>query len=210
MQAVYAACRPAPGGGREGCAGASTEGSPRGPLARLAWGGDGVRSAVVTACLLLAAASLCSPAGAAGSLVDAAAVQPPFHGPAPNGSDIVFSTRFKRPAALSVIDASGATRVEWVCTADRAYVAQLKQRAQWFGATLNANPRLPGDAGYVCNFDGQVLAAPWMQGWNVFWASSAHPDAQGASADKRRAALVSGANSIQFDDPPLQAFAALN
>lgn len=183
---------------------------PQGALFGTAQQRAWARGAALAATVLLAQLGLASHAVAAGPLMEAAAAHPPLHGVVPKGSDVVFSTRSKRPEALPVIQAYGATRVEWVYGADRAYVAQLKQNAPWFGATLNANPRLPSDAGYVRDFDGQVLAAPWMQGWNVFWASSEHPDAQRVWADQLRAALEAGADAIQFDDPLLQAFAALN
>ena len=145
-----------------------------------------------------------------GGLPGAAQVHPPFHGVVPSGSDVVFSTRFKRTEAMQVFTAYQGTRVEWVYSNDAAYVSQFKTVTPWFGVTLNANPKLATDAGEVRDFDGQPLAAPWMKGWGVLWASSAHPDAQAAWSQQLQEAVQLGASSIQFDDPQLQMFAANN
>jgi hypothetical protein len=149
-------------------------------------------------------------AGAVGDLMSAARVHPPFHGTVPARSDVVFSVRFTRPAALPVIKAYGTTRVEWVYTTDAGFVANLKHEAPWFGGTLNANGPLPDDAGYARDFDGKVLAAPWMQGWGKYWVTTTHSDTQMVMDKQLRAYLAMGADSIQHDDPQLQAYAAVH
>lgn len=158
--------------------------------------------------LLATGAALAQQPVPAGGLAAASQVHAPYHGVTPSGSDVVFSTRFKRSEALPVFTAYKATRVEWVYTNDAAYVSQFKAITPWFGVSLNANPKLATDAGAVRDFDGQPLAAPWMRGWGVLWASSAHPDAQAAWAQQLQEAVQLGASSIQFDDPLLQMFAA--
>jgi len=147
-------------------------------------------------------------AGAVGELTSAARVHPPFHGAVPARSDVVFSVRSTRPAALPVIKAYDATRVEWVYTTDAGFVANLKHEAPWFGGTLNANGPLPDDAGYARDFDGKVLAAPWMQGWGKYWVTTTHSETQVVMDKQLRAYLAMGADSIQHDDAPLQAYAA--
>jgi hypothetical protein len=61
-----------------------------------------------------------------GGLTAASQVHAPRHGLTPSGSDVVFSTRFKRSEAMPVFTAYSATRVEWVYTTDAAYVSQFK------------------------------------------------------------------------------------
>ena len=146
---------------------------------------------------------------AAGTLLDGAGAHPPMKGQAPKHSDVVFSTRFERPEALPVIQAYGATRVEWVYASRQDYVREVRSRVGWFGGTINANPRLPDDAGYVRDFDGTVLAAPWMPGWGVYWVTTTHPATQRVMAEQVARYLDMGVDSLQFDDPQLQVFAAL-
>ena len=157
--------------------------------------------------LALALALHGTPASA--GLVEATQVHPRLTEGVPRASDVVFSTRFKRDDAPTVARAFGATRIEWGYSTEPAFVDVLRQVAPWIGCTLNANPKLPNDDGYVRDFDGKVLAAPWMTGWGVYWVSSAHPDTQAAHAEALRRCIAVGARSVQFDDPQLQMFAAV-
>jgi hypothetical protein len=64
----------------------------------------------------------------AGGLTGAAQVHPPFHGVVPSGSDVVFSTRFKRTEAMQVFTAYKGTRVEWVYTNRRGICVAVQGR----------------------------------------------------------------------------------
>jgi hypothetical protein len=172
--------------------------------------GNGLKRPLLAKSLLVAGFAIALESAFAGGLTGAAQVHPPFHGVVPSGSDVVFSTRFKRTEAMQVFTAYKGTRVEWVYTNDAAYVSDFKAVTPWFGVTLNANPKLATDAGAVRDFDGQPLAAPWMKGWGVLWASSVHPDAQTAWTQQLQQAMQLGASSVQFDDPQLQMYAANN
>ncbi|MGF1615342.1 MAG: hypothetical protein ACFCVA_15935 [Gammaproteobacteria bacterium] len=152
-------------------------------------------------------------AGAAyaqGSLADGGKVHLRYHGIVPARSDVVFSTRFKRPEAPALIKAFGATRVEWVYTTDRAFASLLKEQAPWFSGTLNANGPLPTEAGFARDFDGNIITAPWMRGWGGRWVTTTHPETQRAMAGQVLRYLEIGANALQHDDPLLQLYAALN
>lgn len=141
---------------------------------------------------------------------DFAKVHPPYRGVTPAKSDVIFSTRFTRPESLPLIREFGATRVEWVYTKDPGFAEALKEGGRWFGGTLNANGPLPDDDGYARDFDGKVLVAPWMKGWNGRWVTTTHPDTQRDFEEQTRRYIGFGARSLQFDDPQLQAFSALH
>lgn len=166
--------------------------------------GRGRRRATAMLGLLLALA--CWPTRA--DLLQATGLHPPLPAGVPRASDVVFSTRFRRAEAAAVAKAFGATRIEWGYSTDPAFVASLREVGPWIGCTLNANPKLPSDDGYARDFDGRVLAAPWMPGWGVSWVSTAHPDTQAAHAQELRRCAAVGARSVQFDDAQLQVFAA--
>lgn len=142
------------------------------------------------------------------ALPDGAQVHPAYHGNVPRRSDVVFSSRSKRPEAPALAKAFGATRIEWVYTSDQAFVTSLKDAAPWFGGTLNANGPLPSDAGFARDFDGDILLAPWMKAWGGRWITTTHPETRRALSEQALLYLKLGANSIQFDDPQLQYFAA--
>jgi hypothetical protein len=112
--------------------------------------------------------------------------------------------------AVPVIDAFGATRVEWVYTKDPGFAEALKRGQRWFGGTLNANGSLTKDDGYARDFDGKVLVAPWMTGWNGRWVTTTHPDTQRDFEQQLARYIALGVRSIQHDDPRLQDYAAQN
>lgn len=146
---------------------------------------------------------------AAWTLTDGAAVHPSYQGVVPAKSDVIFSTRFKRPDSTDVARAFGATRIEWVYTRDVGFVKTLKDVAPWFGGTVNANGPLPNDDGMARDFDGGVLAPPWMKAWGAKWVTTTHPDTQRVIADQIALALSLGADSIQVDDANYQYHGAL-
>jgi len=159
--------------------------------------------------LLASLAFLAEASQADGSLADGARVHPRYHGLVPARSDVVFSTRFKRPDAAEVAKAFGSTRIEWVYTTDKEFVASLKKQTPWFGGTLNANGPLPSEAGFARDFDGNILVAPWMKGWGGRWVTTTHPETQAAIAEQARRYIDLGVNSVQHDDPLLQLYSAL-
>jgi hypothetical protein len=142
-------------------------------------------------------------------LSDGAKVHPPYHGQIPAKSDVVFSTRFKRAEAPTLVKAFAATRVEWVYTTEGDFVSSLKTATPWFGGTLNATGPLPSDAGFARDFDDAIVVAPWMKGWGGQWVTTTHPDTQRVMAEQAQMYLRFGATSLQQDDPLLQMYAAL-
>ena len=141
-------------------------------------------------------------------LIDGARVHPDFHGPVPKKSDVIFSSRTKRPEALSMITAFEATRVEWVYSGDKEFISAIKATAGWFGGTLNANMPLPDDDGMAKDFDGNTIVHPRMKAWGGKWNTTTHPDTQQALRAQAKRYLDLGADSIQFDDPLLQLYSA--
>jgi len=137
-------------------------------------------------------------------LTDGAGALPPLKRRAPLGGDVIFSTRFKRENSVEMARAFGATRVEWVYSSDPAFIQEIKASGALFGATINANPKLPSDEGYARDFDGRPLVAPWMVHWGAKWATTTHPVTQQAQFDAVKRAIDAGADSIQHDDWKLQ------
>ncbi|MBS1209447.1 MAG: hypothetical protein H6R19_1845 [Proteobacteria bacterium] len=129
-------------------------------------------------------------------------LDPPRNPLAPPADSVIFSTRFERPEALPVIEAFGATRVEWLYARIPAYVANLKTRGLAVGTTLNANHAVP-PAGLARTFDDQPLIAPWMQSWGAKWISIASPATREALLAEARRQIGFGVAAIQFDDPRL-------
>jgi hypothetical protein len=151
---------------------------------------------------------LSMPTLAAGSLLEGTQAHPAFHGPVPEGSDVIFSTRFKRDDAVDAIRSFGATRIEWVYSDDEAFVGTLKAAAPWFGGALNSNEKLPTDDGMAKDFDGRTLINPRMKAWGGKWITTTNPQTQQALREHAKRYLALGANSIQVDDPLLQVQAA--
>jgi len=149
------------------------------------------------------------PSVAAWTLTEGAAVHPAYQGAVPAKADVVFSTRYKRSDSIEVARAFGATRIEWVYTKEPGFVKALKEVAPWFGGAINANGPLPSDDGMAKDFDGEVLAPPWMKAWSAKWVTTTHPDTQQAIAKQISLALSMGANSIQVDDANFQYHGAL-
>lgn len=161
------------------------------------------------ACVASMLLVLTIPASAAWPLVRGAEVHPPYQGPVPAKSDIIFTTRFKRDEALGVARDFGATRIEWVYSSDADYVRQLLGVAPWFGGTVNANGPLPDEQGFARDFDGNVIVVPWMKGWNGRWITTNSPQTRQVLAEQVQRFIELGAKSIQVDDPILQMHPAL-
>jgi hypothetical protein len=160
--------------------------------------------------LLLSGLALYStPSTATWSLTEGAGVHPSYQGTVPSKSDVIFSTRFKRPDSAETARAFGATRVEWVYTKETNFVKEMKGAAPWFGGAINANGPLPNDDGMARDFDGAVLTPPWMKAWSAKWVTTTHPDTQRVIADQIALALSMGADSIQVDDANYQYHGAL-
>ena len=142
------------------------------------------------------------------NLTDGAGVHPNYRGPVPQKSDVIFSARFKRDESAAVAKSFGATRIEWVYATDESWVKSLEQVAPWFGGTLNSNAPLPAGSGFATDFDGTPIVAPWMKSWGAKWVTTASPETRKVMAEQLERYLSWGADSIQFDDPLLQAYAS--
>ena len=140
---------------------------------------------------------------ASAATTSAQLLDPPRNPHAPPADSVIFSTRFERPEALPVIEAFGATRVEWLYAKTSAYVASLKAKGVVVGSTLNANQTVPPE-GLARGFDGQPLIAPWMTGWGAKWISTVSPATREAVLTAARKQLAFGPVAIQFDDPRLE------
>lgn len=139
------------------------------------------------------------------SLLDGADAHPEYRGQVPKKSDVVFSTRSKKPEAFEAANSFGATRVEWVYATDAEFVSQIKREVGWFGGALNSSTKLPSEAGMAKDFDDSFVA-PWMKAWGVQLTTTTHPDTQKSLRAQAKAYLGMGADSIQCDDPALQFF----
>lgn len=166
--------------------------------------------------LVLGSAQLfqCTPsvAGVSGnptwSLMESAGVHPELRDGVPRHSDVIFSTRSRRPDAPAAAKSFGATRIEWVYSQDATYNKHLKAVAPWLGATINSTWRLSSDSGYAKNFDGATIVHPRMKAWGGEWVTTTHPQTSQALQRAARAAVAAGADSIQVDDPLMQVYAA--
>jgi hypothetical protein len=132
-----------------------------------------------------------------------------LHGITPPLSAVVFCTRFKRLEAVPMVRAFGANRIEWVYLPDATFASALHEASSWVGGSLSGMGPLPDSAGFAMDFDGHVLAAPWAKSFDGRWASSNHPATQQAYAARVQGLMAMGADSIQHDDPQMQAFSAL-
>ncbi len=159
------------------------------------------------ALLLAAVAMQAAPALAA--MQQGAASHPPFLGSVPPKSAVVFSTRFTRPEALPVIRAFGATRIEWGYNKEPAYAKALRELAPWVGGAVSGMPPSPVKEGFARDFDGKIVAAPWAQSFDGRWLTSTHPETQADYRDRITKLVELGVDSIQHDDPQMQAYAAL-
>jgi hypothetical protein len=141
------------------------------------------------------------------NLMNATAAHPEYKGPVPNKSDVIFSTRFKRPEAVEISKAFKATRIEWVYSTDREFVRSLQTVAPWFGGAVSSTITLPSEEGLALDIEGKPVVAPWMKSWGAKWITTTSPAARDALISLAKQYLELGAKSIQVDDPLLQ-FAA--
>ena len=155
--------------------------------------------------LILAIACFLTPAASAEwSFMDSWKAHPDFQGAVPRKSDVIFSTRFKRDNALEVARAYGATRIEWVYSADPLYIKELRTVAPWFGGALSSTIPLKSDQGIARDIEGQPIVAPWMKSWGAKWITVADASTRAALTDLAMRYISAGASSIQIDDPTLQ------
>ncbi|HJV25561.1 MAG TPA: hypothetical protein VJ673_07730 [Aromatoleum sp.] len=141
---------------------------------------------------------------AAWDLISTTAVHPEYKGPVPSKSDVIFSTRFKRPEAPEVARSFGATRIEWVYSTEPEFIQSLRASAPWFGGAISSNIPLPSDDGLARDFEGNPVVAPWMKSWGAKWVTTTSPVTRDAITRLAKRYLELGAKSIQFDDPLLQ------
>lgn len=123
----------------------------------------------------------------------------------PRPSDVNFSTRFGKLEDEARAHAFHANKIVWVYSELPVFVDSLHAKGYKVGLTLNANPKLEGDAGYAKDIEGQPIIAPWMVAWGAKWMSSSSPEASGFVMRKAKLLVGLGADYIQFDDPELQA-----
>ena len=159
-------------------------------------------------------------------LLDGARVHPDYRGLVPKKSDVIFSTRFKRPEAPEVAKAFAATRSEWVYSTDKEFVNALGAvSGGWFGGALNSNasgvPQVkpPSDAAMAKDFDGNSLIHHLMKAWGGPKSTptthpgrvvtTTHPETQKVLREQARLYLELGADSIQHDDPMLQVYSGI-
>jgi hypothetical protein len=155
--------------------------------------------------LMLALACGLTPAALAEwSFMDSWKAHPDFQGAVPHKSDVIFSTRFKRDNAPDVARAYGATRIEWVYSADPLYIKALHEVAPWFGGTLSSTIPLQSDQGIARDIEGQPIVAPWMKSWGAKWITVADASTRAELTDLATRYIRAGARSIQIDDPTLQ------
>lgn len=133
-------------------------------------------------------------------------LDPPLSPQAPAHAEVIFSTRWERPEAISQLALYGATRVEWLYPRSTAYVAQLQAQGVRVGGTLNANITVPAE-GLARDLVGQPLIAPWMQSWKAQWISITSPATQEALLQAADQQVNMGIRSLQFDDPRLNSAA---
>jgi hypothetical protein len=160
---------------------------------------------------VLLVAFLCGPLPlhAQWTLMDSVRVHPEYRGPVPKKSDVVFSTRFKRPEAPAAIKAFGATRIEWTYSDDPKFVQLLTSIVPWYGGAINATVVLPEEKGIARDLEGKPIIAPWMKSWGAKWITTTDPSTRRFLEDMARRYVELGASSIQVDDPLLQ-YAAAN
>lgn len=141
---------------------------------------------------------------------------------APHGSAVPFSSRWKRPVNANdghdtFRDAARfhATHLMWCYVRDVAFIREAKARGYIFQATLNTilDGRPAGftpTQGRVMNRDGNLVTAPWMQGWaNTWWGCVNSAEFRAVYLHHAKIAVEGGADLLQQDDPGFN-FAAVN
>ncbi len=129
----------------------------------------------------------------------------PRRGHGPKLSDVCFSTRYQKDAALPVMQAFGATRCEWVYGEKPEFVRAVKAAGCTYGGTINSNVKVPNNEGAARDFDGNPIIAPWMLSWKAIWVTSTHPNTQEALTSWAKRCIDAGADSLQTDDAGLEA-----
>lgn len=130
----------------------------------------------------------------------------------PVESDVVFSIRFKerQGEGLRIARAFGATRVEWSYTAgDPRFASDVHRIGALVGGAINANVVTADDAGVAEDLDGHVLTAPWMKAWGAKWVTTTKAETRKALFALVDRYVDAGYDSIQVDDPILQAATVL-
>ncbi|MDQ3814481.1 MAG: hypothetical protein M3347_11080 [Armatimonadota bacterium] len=134
----------------------------------------------------------------------------------PRASDVCFSSRWEHPRntqdpydTFQMADAFHATRLDWVYTRKREFIAKAQARGLPVMATLNANMsdtlgKPTTISGRIVDRAGQRLTAPWMREWpNSDWGCANSPEYRAIFQMHARACLDAGANSLHMDDPKM-------
>jgi hypothetical protein len=132
---------------------------------------------------------------------------------APKCSDVCFSSRRMHPGNAqdphdTFRDATAfhATRLDWVYSANPAWITECKSRGYWFGGALNtiltdAPGKKTREQGRILDKDGRRIAAPWMQSWNGYWGCINSPQYRETFIAHAKLLIDGGADAIQMDDP---------
>ncbi len=133
---------------------------------------------------------------------------------APRKSDVCLSSRWPRPKdandpydTFDICEKFHATRLEWVYTQDREFIARANKRGLDVMATLNATmPDVPGievyEKGRMVHPDGSLHVAPWMTWQPPPYMGCANSKEYKANMMARaKKILDAGARGLQFDDP---------
>lgn len=133
---------------------------------------------------------------------------------APEYGDVCFSSRWRHPRDAgdhhdTFRDARTfrATRLDWVYSADPAWIRECKRRGYRFaGAVCTILPDTPGGKSYeqgrVIDKDGHPITAPWMKSsGGTWWGCMNSPQYRASFLSHARLLIDGGADAIQMDDP---------
>jgi hypothetical protein len=153
-------------------------------------------------------------AGAAPETVCEAAQPRALPAKVPAGSAVCFSSRWQRP--LNATDPHDtfrdaarfhATHLLWAYVRDPEFIREARRRGYVFQASLNTI--LSGtpagfrpEEGRILDRDGNLLTAPWMQGWKDTWWGCVNSDAfRAVYLHHAKVAIAGGTDLLQQDDP---------
>lgn len=140
---------------------------------------------------------------------------------APHGSAVPFSSRWRRPLNENdrrdtFRDAARfhATHLMWAYVRDVDFIREAKARGYVFQATLNtilsgAPAGFAPEQGRVRDRDGNLVTAPWMRDWNVWWGCVNSDEFRAIYLHHAKIAVEGGTDLIQQDDPGFN-FATVN
>ena len=142
----------------------------------------------------------------------------------PRRSDVIFTSRSPHlapPFPTGVGLGSGklgtwqaaqkfhASRLDWVYTVNRSFVADALGRQNMSSISLAMNPQVPDSngktyaTGRVLNVHGEPLVAPWMRSWKTKrpYGCVNNPDYKELAFARARLLVALGTSVIQHDDP---------